>query len=494
MGRTGLIAAVSGLFVAGAIYLQASGDLGDRSRAVGGASTVAEAPATQVDRIRAATRAYPERSREIGQAPGVHQMVVPLHNRRDQPRAEDEGEGSLDADAPPGVVAQIAPLSEPVRTPRHQGRSTHVQEPGELQALRALAAQSMAQPFGEGSEQSLANGRIFGARSNLGGGTTNAPAGVVPSPTPVPTPEQVDLLERVAGQARGYTALALMQPEARASSEKLVEIMLRAQLAQGYLGVLVDGTFGFDVAYLRSVVERLHYGDRSLVLALYLTNGATQRRFEETPIRAPFVTIEPAEFRQRIKFDERVRNEFRTLVRRIRPIVELNEQLHPESETVVVVMLEDNLDRSSYFTMRSIAQEELPPTVQYVRNPCMGCYPGNDEDRVDDALELHAVDQLPRLGAGDGFTLDGTSFTFPWEPQEGVPGLEQVRAFLDASFAQGLRYFGLWRAERQGIPQNDSSAQLRLPADREYEVPSEAQALEEIALLRHGLPLVPRLE
>jgi len=295
--------------------------------------------------------------------------------------------------------------------------------------------------------------------------------------------EEEDSPEWYQGQARGYTLLSLMQPESRQSVEVQIAIMLQSRLEQLYLGVLTDGTFSWDPQYLASVIRRLNRDGRQLTLALYLTNGATMRAYAETPIDAGFNTTAPEDFRDLIRFNSDTREEFVLLAQRVKPLFELNKSLNSENRNVAIMMLEDNLTRESYSAIRSLAGEVFGDLVEYARNPCIECYDGNDADSLGDFLEFHRPEELAMLGVGEGYSLDGTGFSFPFE--EGVRGIsvEQVQSLLSQSLVQELDYFGLWRFDRQGLHLGDNTD----PSDREYVVPTARHIDGEIELLRFGL-------
>lgn len=294
--------------------------------------------------------------------------------------------------------------------------------------------------------------------------------------------EQIDFMPHFSGQARGYAMLYMMHPRARATAERELQILLESQLQELYLGVLIDGTFGRDFGFLSSSLQRLADNNRIVTLALYLTNGSTMRRYDTTNINAPFVRINPEDFRDRIKFDREVQETFLALARNAKRIFDFNASLDPENINIVIVMLEDNLDAQSYRFMRQLAFSVLGDDVEYVRNPCPGCFPGNDMETFGDGLELHHSKDLFRLEAGDGFTLDGQGFLFPWE--NGAEGLSisDLLTVQNSAFQRGLEYFGLWRAARQGLGSSDIH-----PDQRNYEVPTDEQAAIEITVLRDGL-------
>lgn len=292
------------------------------------------------------------------------------------------------------------------------------------------------------------------------------------------------------GQARGYAMLYMMHPKARATVERELEILLESGLREIYLGVLIDGTFGQDFPYLATVLQRLANNDRIITLALYLTNGATMRKYDSTPIDAPFVKIEPVEFRNLIKTDRNVQNQFLALARKAKPTFDLNRNLNPENSNIAIVMLEDNLDRDSYQTMRGLAYSILGSSVEYIRNPCPGCYRGNDMESNGDNIELHKTANILQLKSGDGFTLDGQGFYFPWEdPGAEFLSLDGLLIAQNIALQRGLRYFGLWRETRQGL--GDASIH---PDRRHYEVPSEEQMKIEISILQDDLEIIAEEE
>jgi hypothetical protein len=149
-------------------------------------------------------------------------------------------------------------------------------------------------------------------------------------------------------------------------------------------------------------------------------------------------------------------------------------------------MLEDNLDGSSYQSMRDIAFPIIGGVVEFLRNPCLGCYSGNDDVSFGDPIEYHVSPNgsIPRLNPRSGVTLDGSGYKFDGELNNRAFTLQATAGLLDISLAQGLSYFSLWRWERQGFYGTDVPIH---PDDRIYEVPSASQSSVEIDLLRYGL-------
>lgn len=286
----------------------------------------------------------------------------------------------------------------------------------------------------------------------------------------------------VGGQARGYTMLYLMHPRARDTVEAQVEALIVSGLKQVYLSVLIDGTFSQDFSYLLNVIERLNTGNRTLTLALYITNGSTMRRFSTTEIDAGFNKIDPVKFRDLIRFDTNTQEKFKSLVRTSKASFQLNKSLNANNKNIAIVMLEDNLKKESYVAMRDLAKNELGNLVTFIRNPCVGCYSGNDSQTDGDAIEFHNPFLIPNLSSVDGYTNDGTSYDFPNE-NNGNLTLDDMRNFIQTALTKKLKYFGLWRMQRQGL----YGGGFEHPDRRNYEYPTVEQLVEEVKLLREGL-------
>ncbi len=294
--------------------------------------------------------------------------------------------------------------------------------------------------------------------------------------------DQQEALPRVGGQSRGYVLLYAMQPEARATVERQVEGMLASNVRDLFIAVLSDGTFSRDFAYLKTIMQRLSDDDRRLTLLLYLTNGSSMREYDVTEISAGFNQINPDEFRELIRFDPSTRQQFLEMVAEVKPIFEFNISLGSSNRNLASVMLEDNLDNVSYSSMRNLARSVLGNLVEYVRNPCPGCFAGNEWDPSGDLLELHSVDALHALRRGDGFTTDGESYYYEGALPNGL-SMEELKFFKAQSIEQGLSYFALWKRERQGL-YDDTRPH---PSRRIYQIPSSLQIKKDIDLLRYGL-------
>lgn len=352
----------------------------------------------------------------------------------------------------------------------------------------SIAPQPPAHPFVETLREikqienqnpnNLLPGIVRRGQATLNGeGSGDAP---VDTPMPIATPNT-----RLSGQARGYTMLYLMHPKARTTVEKQVQAMLQSELNDLYLGVLVDGTFGKDYVYLADVVRRLASDGRSLTLVLYFSNGPGMRRSEKASYSpAGFNLLTPEDFRYQIQRDPSTRSKFTEIMRESKPVFLLNLALNVNNRNFAIPMLEDNLDRESFKAIKELADAELNDVAEIMRNPCLGCYRGNDAETFGIGSESHSPYEIAKLGIRDGFSLDGYGYRFPEEAPGKPLDLETVKQYLQQSLTNGVMYFGLWRADRQGTTMN---GKLPPPDERTYAVPSDWQIAVEIELLRHGL-------
>lgn len=310
-----------------------------------------------------------------------------------------------------------------------------------------------------------------------------------PTPTPSPSPTPDGGLPWVTGQTRGYTALYTMEDKARQTVEAELNNLLTARLRKVYWGVLIDGTFGWDPDYLGRVITALSSDNRQLTLVIYITNGPTMRNFDSTPIKTDFSRIDPKEFRDLIQSDPNTRETYKKLLDRAALIFSFSRRVSENNYHIVIPMLEDNLDQASYVAMSQLTEEKLSGLAEIRRNPCPGCYSGNDTSRNGGALELHGLSDLPLGQRNDSYSLDGSGYHLANEsPFRSSLSVNQTLELIDITTNMSFSYFGLWRADRQGLF-NGTSVH---PNERNYAIPSEAHLKFEIELLRHGLEEVPQ--
>jgi hypothetical protein len=305
----------------------------------------------------------------------------------------------------------------------------------------------------------------------------------VPLDTPAETP--TNLRPWVQGQARGYTMLYAMQPEARVVVETQVRTLLTARVREPYIGVLIDGTFGRDFTYLKRIIGQLSADDRALTLVLYLTNGPHMRRSRDSLSEALFAKIDPIEFRGRIRREALLQNQFEAVAVQARDIFKYNSSLNLANSNVAIVMLEDNLDVASYRAMRDLAAKHVGDLAEFIRNPCVGCYEGNDDALLGNAREEHQLSRFQLLRVGDGFSLDGIGFRYPTSKAGVGVSASQLESLMISATERKLRYIGLWRHEWQGVDENATG--FSQASSREYVASTIDEAAYEIDALRMGL-------
>jgi len=377
---------------------------------------------------------------------------------------ESGGDGSVDAVASGMLAPTVAPTATPTESDKDVGRQPQF-DPDDgrsvFSELQPTQATQLTDPLG--------GVVIRGPRA----------APVVATPQLTPTGRSW-----VRGQARGYTMLYAMQPQARPVVEANIQALLGSRVREPYIGVLIDGTFSRDFSYLKDIISRLSAEGRALTLVLYLSNGPTMRKWEVTPIdQHIFARISPEEFRLQIRRNMTLRAEFLAVVLQAKDVFTHNTSAGAGNSNVAIVMLEDNLDVLAYRALREIAAEQLGTMAGFARNPCVGCLPGNDDVTLGDSREEHALERFDILKPGDGYSLDGVGFRYADGDGTG-PSAEQLTNYLNESVRRDLRYFGLWREEWQGVKEGVPN---KRPEERSYVAPSPDQQSFEITMLRTGL-------
>lgn len=244
--------------------------------------------------------------------------------------------------------------------------------------------------------------------------------------------------------------------------------------------MLVDGTFGTNRDFMGELVRiSSEYGAR-LHLYLYLGNGPWQRRSSGLPQRGFGTGITPESFRRRIISDEGLRTNFKQIVKFNEPLIDYATSIG--NVVYVLPMLEDNLDSTAAREMERLVTETLLPYLSYAvgRNPCPGCYAGNDASIPPGIF----MDQHVRSGVNSNYrdglvTNDGTDLNFTeFSNSDTEISLSQLKNLIAQSKATN-NTFVIWNREYQGVSQNLS---LSDPDTRDYhEVSSnERQVLLEI--------------
>lgn len=357
-----------------------------------------------------------------------------------------------------------------------------------LAPIEALKAIQNSQP-----ENSLGNQVGFLTKNRSNNRHGQIPLADAATATPTVIPEDTVSLTRLGGQARGYVLLSLMHPNARQTIDAQVDTLIKANIAQVYIGVLVDGTFGKDHSYLHNILDKLNAAGCVIYLEQYLISGPTMRKFSATPILTDFSHTDPISFRTANIYSDYTQNKIRQVAREARGSFEKNNSLNRANISLVSVMLEDNLENVSYRFLRKIVAQEIGGSAKFIRNPCPGCWQGNDSERAGDPLENHEISRFSELESGDGYTLDGVDVLYPTDParpsniSSKAIDVEELKSYLNEAITKDLQFFGLWRRERQGLTFNSETPELTHPDNRTYLVPTDAEKKIDIELLREGL-------
>lgn len=299
--------------------------------------------------------------------------------------------------------------------------------------------------------------------------------------TPSPTPAELKLIRDA--MPRGYMMLFMSHPRARDVAEALVQNLLDANIENVFIAVLTDGTFGADFEYVKSALTKISQAGRVITLAVYVSNGATMRYFDKTKITAGFAKTDPRKFRRLIISDTETRRKYLSLAENAAQIMRHNHALSPKNKNIAIPMLEDNLNKESYMAMRSLMSEALAGIPHSImRNPCLGCYSGNDAYTPGDPKDEHGEAAFYRVQVGDAFSFDGAQFNYPNETTGGTTYGEAKDLITEAERRQ-LLFFGLWRLSWQGL----SKVTNLHPDIREYLPPTPQELAWNIQLLRAGL-------
>lgn len=288
---------------------------------------------------------------------------------------------------------------------------------------------------------------------------------------------------------RGLSCLHCTFPAAKQQADEIVSILTGACISNVAIAYLVDGTFGFDPALLRSHISQLTADGRTLFLHLYLLNGPGQRRWHSARFDGTATSIPPAEFRERIQTDEALRREVVTLVERLVPL--LREATQRGAFISIVPMLEDNLDARSFKSLAELVKGAIPADIRYElgRNPCKGCSRGADGDIPEGLFaESHSAraSNTPRRGvlSNDGhlYCLDESC-----ADHDQVPLRELQEAARRA--AENQTVYLLWTGSWQGVVTGSDDAGgaktvLRRPEERQYPLPTPVERSALIRFLR----------
>jgi hypothetical protein len=281
---------------------------------------------------------------------------------------------------------------------------------------------------------------------------------------------------------RGLALLHACQPQAREQVETLSDIVMASGLRRPAMNILCNGDFGWDADYLTTLVRKYSQAGRAAQVVFYLTNGPAARHWQTQVMDGFASRMPPEQFRRMILTDQQFQQEYQALAERLTGLVA---EIHQAGgQALILPQLEDNQTDRSFAMMLELARSALPQdsAIRYGRNPCVGCYPGNEGGLpVGCFLEEH------HHSSGTDFTLDngilsndGCTCAFPnetpvytpWLPLENFAGVQGRTGRMNSIFL-------LWNAKYQGL---DRTAVP--PAKRNYVMPTENERAMLIEFLR----------
>ena len=324
---------------------------------------------------------------------------------------------------------------------------------------------------------------LLGACSSSGGGSEGSEniTDIAALPVNVSSADSCSAL--IDNPTVGFTCIHCSQPQAHAQARVMADVLLRSCLRNIATNYLVDDTFVFSEAFLFEQMDTLTQGNRNVNITFFMANGAAQRSFATTIIEGFGTKTSPADFRELIQNDSSFREEYRELLRRIRPVV-LRAQSRGATVSIIPV-LEDNLTIDAFEAMMEMTLDVLDSSVVIGRNPCRSArYPLSVEPCEDSSdliipdgvfSEAHSVGPLVRT-IGGIVTNDGIEYesdvTGPVDSAQTT--LVDVQNFRREVHRSGNTFL-LWSGRRQGLLGNFQALPFVAPEDREYPVPSEEE-------------------
>ena len=281
---------------------------------------------------------------------------------------------------------------------------------------------------------------------------------------------------------RGLALLHACQPEARRQIEVLSDIVVASRIRRPALNILCSGDFGWDPEFLAALVAKYSQGGRIAHVLFYLANGPAARHWTGQCLDGFGSRLAPETFRRQIVDDPLFRQSFQALVERLAPLlVQIGKA---GGQAGIVPQLEDNQSDRSFAAMVDLVRTSLPPgtAVRLGRNPCVGCWPGN-EGRVPDRcfLEEHHHAAATDFTVENGVVSnDGRTYAIAGEKPGFLPCLPLARlAGVQTRTGTLGSIFLLWSAKYQGL-----DAKGTPPAQRNYAMPTAAEEEQLVAFLR----------
>lgn len=271
---------------------------------------------------------------------------------------------------------------------------------------------------------------------------------------------------------RGISCIQCNVPKAEAQSNKIVDIIYKSCIQNPAISYLVDGSFGFNEQLMGSHIASLSSNGRKPHVVFYLTNGPAQRACSNPPYPGHGISTCPPAYRQRIQTDRALQEDLQRLASRLSNLS--NQIVSAGGKVYIVPQLEDNQNLQSFNAMVSLIKPHVHPQAIIMRNPCPGCYAGNDghiPSGVQSEEHMHQANAFYHHGGA--VTNDGAEVLWPGESTTYPRRISLQDMFGSRLRAEQIgKLFLFWKASFQGL----GGDTLPHPANRDYKMPTEQQA------------------
>ena len=272
---------------------------------------------------------------------------------------------------------------------------------------------------------------------------------------------------------RGLALLHACQPQAREQIEALSDIVVASRIRRPALNILCSGDFGWDPQFVAGLVQKYSQGGRIAHVLFYLTNGPASRHWKQQNLHGFGSRLAPETFRRKILDDTPFRQSFQDLAAKLAPL--LVEIGRAGGQACVVPQLEDNQSNRSFTAMLELVKKSLPPetAARLGRNPCVGCWPGNEGRVPDDCFleEHHHAASTDFTVEGGVVSNDGCTYAYPGEKPNYLPWLPLADLIgVQRHTGDMGSIFLLWNAGYQGLGHMSDP-----PDRRHYVVPTQTE-------------------
>mgnify|MGYP006969500161 CR=1 FL=1 len=164
---------------------------------------------------------------------------------------------------------------------------------------------------------------------------------------PTPPPISPELIQ---GPPIGLGALPCLTGPAwdgpQGNCKILTEILIESRVANPAMNFIIGGGFGIDPGRLNHIVQKLGVGGRRPHILLYVTNGASQRQFDTTPVQGLGTQISPEDWRWHVMNNPSVIETYKNLIRTYSQSYESLKALG--GEIIFCPAQEDNLTNGAF--------------------------------------------------------------------------------------------------------------------------------------------------